>query len=172
MTATQVSEWVQRLKAGTLDLTDLRTVEEVRLPDVLDRILAFFPVRFLDRKQRNKWEIGLAQVRRRHTAAARSPSARTPLRKRTAATDTFQHCLLLTSESDHLTTLAALNLLRVRTPRGEDEPIELSSGAGFNLYRDPDGWKLKLLEERTISLSRKALHKHGWQLGTEQRAKP
>jgi len=57
-----------------------------------------------------------------------------------------------------------MSLLRVRTPRGEDEPVELSSGAGFSLYRDPDGWKIKLLDEKTVSLSRKVLQDRGWQL--------
>jgi len=169
MTAARVIEWVQRLNAVTLDLSDLKMIEEVRLPDVLDEISASFPVAFLNRGQRGKREIGLAQARRRHVTPARRHSSRTPLRKRTATTDTFQHCLFLTSESDHLTTLAAMNLLRVRTPHGDDEPVELSSGAGFSLYRDPDGWKIKLLEERTISLSRKALHEHGWQWDKEQR---
>jgi len=168
MTTTPVMEWVDRLRVGTLDVSDLKTLEEVRLADILDGLLKLFPVQFLNRKQRGKWEVGLAQVHRHNRPAAVARSSKTPLRKRTAASHTLEHCLLLTSESDHLTTLAAMNRLRVRTLRGKDEPVEFSSGAGFSLYRDPDGWKIKLLEERTIALSHKALHDRGWQLGMDE----
>jgi hypothetical protein len=77
---------------------------------------------------------------------------------------------LLTSESDRITTLAAMPLLRARVPRDRDEPIQLSCGAGFSLYADPDGWKLKLLEERTITLSRQALQERGWRLDLVEQA--
>jgi hypothetical protein len=163
-TISAIPEWVERLKEGTLDLTDLKSLEGIPPADVVAQITAFFPVKFLDRTQRNKRELGLAQVHRRRIPGPRKPNSRTPLRKQTAATDAFHRCVLLTCESDHLTTLAVMTLLRTRSPRAEEEPIALSSGAGFSLYHDPDGWKIKLLEEKTITLSRQSLHARGWQL--------
>jgi hypothetical protein len=167
MTAAQVDEWAERLKAGTLNLTDLGTAEGIHGSDIVNRLRSLFPIHFFERRQRSKWEVGLAQTRRRHATVGRASSSRTPLEKRTATTDTFHHCLFLTSESERLTTVAVMSLLRVRTPRGENELVELISGAGFSLYRDPDGWKIKLLQERSISLNRKALQERGWRLEPE-----
>jgi hypothetical protein len=50
MTTAPVEEWVERLRVGTLDLTDLRAVEELQLPDVLGRLRVHFPVQFLERQ--------------------------------------------------------------------------------------------------------------------------
>jgi hypothetical protein len=150
MIAPQLDDWVERLKFGTLDVSDLRLIEALRLPNILERLSGSYPIRFLFRQQRTKQEIGLARTHR-------------VVRRQAGTTHTFQDCLLLTSESDQITTLAAMPLLRVRVRRSS-EGIDLDCGAGFSLYRDPDGWKIKLLEERTIRLSRQALSVRGWRL--------
>jgi hypothetical protein len=164
MTTTQALPWLQGLRAGTLDISDLRNVEEARLEVVLREVTALFPVQFLDRRQRNKREVGLAQSKRRRPGRVGAAHSKKPLRKRIATTDTFQRCLLLTGEAGQLTTLAFMTQLVVRTPQGVDEAIELECGAGYSVYRDPDGWKSKLLEQRTISLTPPALRERGWQL--------
>jgi hypothetical protein len=90
-------------------------------------------------------EVGLAQARQRQK---------------------YLHCLLLAIEGDRLTSLAAMTCLRIRRLPGTADSWELTCGGGFNLYHDPDGWRLKLLEERTISLSEETLRKRGWSLGS------
>jgi hypothetical protein len=147
-----------------LDLSDFRALEEVRLGDLLAGLTELFPVRLLARQQRAKRETGLARSHRRRRLAPRKARSRARARPADSVTDTFEHCLFLTGESEHLTTLAVMSQLRARTPGGRDEAVQLSCGAGFSLYRVPDGWKIKLLEERTISLSRQALHERGWRL--------
>jgi hypothetical protein len=137
--------WVQRIKSGTLNVADLADLTDLDAEEVVDRLSELYPVRFLEGSQRNKREVGLAQVRRRQK---------------------YLHCLLLTTESDRLTSLAAMTCLRVRRLPGPPDNWELTCGAGFNLYHDPDGWRLKLLEERTISLSDETLRKRGWSLGS------
>jgi hypothetical protein len=161
MTAVHVDEWVERLKAGTLDVTDLGTVERLHMAEAVDRLQTLFPVQFLERRQRSKWEVGLAQSHRRHTRTAQSAAG-----SGKAVTETFRHCLFLTGEAERLTTVAAMGLLRARIPSGH-ERVELTSGAGFSLYRDPDGWKIKLLEERTVALDRANVQHRGWRLATE-----
>jgi hypothetical protein len=75
----------------------------------------------------------------------------------------------VTSEAERLTTVAFLDLLTVSIPRGTDEPVELTSGSGYSLYHDPDGWKVKLLVERSISLNRATLRERGWHFETAER---
>ena len=137
--------WVQRIKSGTLNVADLDDLTDADAAEVVDRLSELYPVRFLEGRQRNKREVGLAQARQRQK---------------------YLHCLLLTTEGDRLTSLAAMTCLRVRRLPGSPDNWELTCGAGFNLYHDPDGWRLKLLEERTISLSDETLRKRGWSLGS------
>ncbi len=61
-------------------------------------------------------------------------------------------------------SLAAMPCLCVRRPAEPADSWEVTCGAGFNLYHDPDGWRLKILKERTISLSEETLQKRGWSL--------
>jgi hypothetical protein len=97
----------------------------------------------LEGHTKNKTEIGLAQKRR----------ARRYLR-----------CIVLTFEFDRLTSLASMTYLRFRRSARQPEVRELASGAGFNLFRDIDGWKIKLLEERKVTLPDTSLRKRGWHL--------
>lgn len=135
--------WVQRIKSGTLNVSDLDDLTDLDAEEVVDRLSELYPVRFFEGSRRKKREIGLAQVRQRQK---------------------YLHCLLLTTEADRLTSLAAMTCLRVRRLPGSADHWELRCGAGFNLYHDPDGWRLKLLEERTITLSQEMLRKRGWSL--------
>jgi hypothetical protein len=136
---------VQRIKSGTLTVADLDDLTDLDTEEVVDRLSEWCPVRFLEGRQRNKREVGLAQARQRQK---------------------YLHCLLLTTEADRLTSLAAMTCLRVRRLPGSADSWQLTCGAGFNLYHDPDGWRLKLLEERTILLSDETLRKRGWSLGS------
>jgi hypothetical protein len=143
MISTTSETWAQRIKSGTLNVSDLEDLAQLNAEDVVDDLSRLYPERFLDGHQRSKREIGLAQSRRRQK---------------------YLHCLLLTSEGSRITSLAAMTRLRVRRLPGSPDRWEVACGAGFNLYHDPDGWRLKLLEERTISLSEETLCKRGWTL--------
>jgi len=137
--------WVQRIKSGTLNVSDLECLTQLNAEDLVDDLSQSYPLRFLEGCQRSKREVGLAQSRHRQK---------------------YVHCLLLTSEAGQITSLAAMTCLRVRRLPEPADSWEVTCGAGFNLYHDPDGWRLKLLEERTIALSEEMLRKRGWSLRT------
>jgi hypothetical protein len=61
MSTRQTSDWVQRMRAGTLELFDLKAFEKLQIADLSDQLCAAYPVRFLERHHRTKKEIGLAQ---------------------------------------------------------------------------------------------------------------
>lgn len=152
MSSSQTTDWVHRLEVGTLDLFDLKTFENLRIEELVRELGESYPVRFLDRSSGHRREIGLARKTRR--------SNRWDSRL-------LLGCLLLTSESDLMTTLAAMTRLRFRPVRPTPGVFELTSGAGFSLYHNPDGWRIKLLKERTVSLGVQTLREKGWLLWPE-----
>jgi hypothetical protein len=147
MSIQQTRDWVQRLQAGTLELFDLEAFENLRIDDLTRELGSAFPLRFLQRRRGTKQEIGLAQNQ--------SSSRRWP-------TILLRQCLLFTSESGLMTAMAAMTQLRFRPSQQQEGTFELASGAGFSVYHDPDGWRIKLLQERTVSLTRKTLRDRGW----------
>jgi hypothetical protein len=144
MSTQHVHDWVQRLQVGTLELFDLEAFEKLRVDELLHDLGPAYPVRFLERQQRSKREVGLAQ------------------RQRSGRTKRMYQCLLLTTESNRMTGMAVMTFLRFRPSPQQQGMYDLTSGAGFSLYHDPDGWRIKLLQERTVSLRRKSLMERGW----------
>ncbi|MCS6977961.1 MAG: hypothetical protein NZM31_13270 [Gemmatales bacterium] len=156
MTTTQLEEWAAKLQAGTLDVSDLDLLAELRLPSVIDQLKESHPFRFLHRVEpRRRTEIGLARRHRR-------------LRVGSTTTHAYRDCLMLTAEKDRITTWAYLASVKARVCDTESDPITFVSGGGFSLYHDPDGWKIKPLEERTVTLSRETARGRGWLLEPER----
>lgn len=141
MATVQLESILDTLKAGVIEASDLVWLEQLPSAEVLAELSAQYPVKFLESQGKEKWEVGRAQsCRRRH----------------------YQQCLLLTSEHGRVTTLGMMTFLRVRHAKLTPGVVEFISGGGFSLYRDPDGWKLKLLRERTVKLPKQLLVKRGW----------
>ncbi|GEM_PF-6170454 len=152
MSTAQAISWVDKIKTGAVDLSDLESLDNVALEEVVEQLRPAFPVCFLDRRLRDKREIGLAQKWRSY-ASKQGPAQ---------SSQVFRNCRLLTCETGNLTTVTTMTFLRVRPSSQKPESLELDSGAGYSLYRDPDGWKIKLMEERTVHLPVPLLKKHGW----------
>ena len=147
MSTQQKQDWVQRLQVGTFELFDLEAFEKLQIEELTRELGTAYPLSFLKRQQRTKQEIGLAQ--------SQSTSKRWPSKL-------LRQCLLFTSESGRMTAMAVMTHIRFRpSQRGI---FELTSGAGFSVYHDPDGWRIKLLQERAVSLTRKSLRERGWLL--------
>ena len=149
MSTQQIQDWAQRLQVGTLELFDLEAFEKLQIEDLTRELGSVYPLRFLKRQHRAKQEIGLAQ--------SQSSSKRWPSKL-------LHQCLLFTSESGRMTAMAVMTHIRFRFRPSQQGIFELTSGAGFSVYHDPDGWRIKLLQQRTVSLTRKNLRERGWLL--------
>ena len=147
MSTQQIQDWAQRLQVGTLELFDLEAFEKLQIEDLTRELGSVYPLRFLKRQHRAKQEIGLAQ--------SQSSSKRWPSKL-------LHQCLLFTCESGRMTAMAVMTHIRFRP--SQQGIFELTSGAGFSVYHDPDGWRIKLLQQRTVSLTRKNLRERGWLL--------
>lgn len=141
MATVQTESWIQKLTVGTMDVSDLAALEQLRKDDILNQLLPLFPHHFLNHRRKDKSEVGMAKnLHRTNGNMAR-----------------YKTCIILTFEKDHITTMAWMKFLRIRPARNRPGQFELFSGAGLSLYRDPDGWKIKWLEEATVILSRETL---------------
>lgn len=157
MSIHHIHDWLQRLQVGTLELFDLKTFEKLPIDDLATELSTVYPVRFLKRQYRTKKELGLAQ------SWSRSNRWVTLL---------LHQCLLLTSELGLMTAMAVMTHVRFRPSRQEEGVFEFTSGAGFSVYRDPDGWRIKLLKERTVSLAKETLKARGWLLDGIETSRP
>jgi hypothetical protein len=149
MSTQPMQNWAQRLQVGTLELFDLEAFEQLKIEDLARELGVAYPIRFLEKHHGNKQETGLAQ--------SQSGSKRW-------ATKLLHHCLLLTSESGLMTAVAVMTQIRFKPSQQQHGKYELASGAGFSVYHDPDGWRIKLLQERTVLLTQETLRKRGWLL--------
>jgi hypothetical protein len=68
--------------------------------------------------------------------------------------------------------MAVRTHIRFRPSRERASEFELASGAGFSVYHDPDGWRIKFVQEHTVSLTEGALHTRGWILNGTRDPKP
>jgi len=140
---TKTERWKQELKKGVLEVTNLQILGTMTSEAVLTELRSIFPILFLEGRKQNKLEIGLAQRRKGHR---------------------YQRCVIVTFEFDRLTSLASMTYLRIRRSATQPRARELASGAGFNLFRDLDAWKVKLLEERKVALPDASLRRRGWSI--------
>jgi len=145
----KVAGWAERLRAGTIELFDLKAFEKVPIDELCEQVCDAYPVRFLERRRDGKQEVGLAQ--------SQSSNKRW-------STQLLHQCLLLTSESGLMTAMSVMTELRFKKSSKLEGAIELTSGPGFSVYHDPDGWRIKLLKERTTSLKHASLKERGWLL--------
>jgi hypothetical protein len=135
--------WIRTMQAGVVDVAGLKALDRVKMDGLVRELDKTNPIRFLDRRHGDKWEIGVAE-------SGKSDGKLTT-------------CLFITAEAGQITTVAAVADIQLTPPRRGAASYVIACGAGYSLYRDPDGWKLKLLETRTVRLSKTELTKYGWQ---------
>jgi hypothetical protein len=132
---------LESLKSGAINVSDITLLEQLDTEQLVDELSTYYQIQFLDRRVGKKWEVGLAKDR---------------------VNDDFHRCLMLTSERGHLTTIAVMACLQIQESLSSPGIYEMTSGGGFSLYRTPDGWRIKSLDEKRVSLKRDSLKKRGW----------
>lgn len=106
----------------------------------------------LDRRLRNRHEVGVAKSRRTIASSVRGGSA----------AHHYSNCLFQNSEHGLLTGLTILP--KVRRRRIANQRFEIVSSAGLSIFHSPEGWVLAALPERTVVLDQSLLMKRGWNL--------
>lgn len=151
MATTQIDKWAQELRSGIFNVADFNRMGKFKIDDVLAELTVLFPHKFLEHETQKSHEIGLALW---HGRVARAGQK--------GVSHTYRHCLLLKSQAGVLTGLTLMWKLRFRPSPTEKKSFEFLSGAGMSVFRSPDGWVIKVLEEKTVSLPERLLLKRGW----------
>lgn len=131
----------ENLKSGAVNVSDIAMLEQLDIEQLVGELSSHYPVRFLNHRIGEKWEVGLAKDR---------------------VSDELQRCLMLTSERGHLTTIAVIAFIDFQQSASTPDLCDMTSGGGYSLYRTPDGWKIKSLDEKQVSLKRDVLKNRGW----------
>lgn len=168
MVTTPVDELLQRLKAGAYDPADVKTLESATFDEVLAELAAQYPVRFQERRLKNKREIALARSVHLETAAPAKAAFVTFL----LMVPVYRHCIFLSGEGQRITGISVLSRMRARPVRTPFEGLALASGRGFKLDHTPDGWRLKVMARQTVKLSNEFLLKRGWCFDALQQLMP
>ena len=160
MLTAQKKELLQRLRAGHFDPADTEELERTPCSELLAELEPDYPFRFQQRRIRDKWEVGMARSFGFKLAASFSENAVFPI---LLMLPVFRDCLLLSGEAQSVTGVAVATRLIVKPRRKPARALVLTTGRGFKLDRLPDGWAIKPVEKRTVTLTEEFLRKRGWQ---------
>src|SRR5438105_14641973 len=106
MPATETAELLRRLRSGRLDPAEAAALGRLKAADLLAEIVGLYPLRFQERRLREKWEIGSARSLRWELAARRPPGTLLPI---WFLVPVWRHCVLLSGEGDSVTGVAAIS---------------------------------------------------------------
>ena len=70
---------------------------------------------------------------------------------------------MISSYDDEISELTWANRIHLRPPQADSDGLIVRFGKGFKLEKTIDGWTIKPLLQRRVSLSASVLKKHGWQ---------
>ncbi len=159
MLATQVKELLHRLRSGTLESADAALFDQIPFSEFIPEIRTLYPVLFQERAVGRKLEVGMACSVQLEIAAHRLPKSLVPA---AYLLPVLRRCLFVSSYGDSITEITATSSLHVRPVWGADNEVQLRMSRGFKLDRTPDGWAIRPLQRRAVTLSEDFLLRRGW----------
>jgi len=160
MPATETAELLRRLQSGRVDLAEAAALEQVKAGELLVQLSRVYPLRFQERRLREKWEVGMARSLRWELAVQKPAGTLLPI---WLLIPVWRHCVMLSGEGDDVTGVAVISRLAARPLRKPFLGLALTTGRGFKLDKALEGWILKPEKRRTVKLTEEFLQKRGWQ---------
>lgn len=160
MSKDQITEYLRRLRSGSLNAEGAAFFDQFSAADFLQQVRDHYPVVFQQRSIGRKAEHGLARsLQFELTVPANGQQMFPPVH----LFPVFRHCLLISTYDDYLSGIALAKTLRIRPSSSGPGPLVVTLGSGFKLDKMPDGWVLKTLARRSTVLSEAFLRSRGWQ---------
>ncbi|MBI1831691.1 MAG: hypothetical protein HYR84_09600 [Planctomycetes bacterium] len=169
MLTAQTEELLSRLKVGTFDSADVQALENTGADDFVAGLDASYPMRFQERRLRDKWEVGVSSSLRFELVSLSPKRACFPI---LVLAPVFRNCLFVSSEAGFVTGLSWATRLSIRPVRQLFPGVIMTTGRGFKLDLTPDGWVLKAFEKQTVKLTDEFLQNRGWRFEAIERLKP
>jgi hypothetical protein len=159
MIATQTKEFLQRLRQGVPTEDDRTFLENARADDLIAELRSVYRLTFQERHIGRKWEVSLARSLRTELVARPIP---TSVFVSFEVVQVYISCLMLNIEDNLVTGISRLGRLALRTVAEPTPGLSLTTGRGYKLDFTPDGWSLKRLKKRTVTLTEPFLRNRGW----------
>ena len=163
MPTTQTKDLLHQLRSGTWDVANASQLEQTPWNEFVAELRALYPVMFQERLVDTKREIGLARSLQFQLAVRRLPDSLFTL---PCLLPVLRRCLFANSYEETLSEITISTGIRVRPAGGSSRNVILKMGRGHKLDRTPDGWVLKPLEMRSVTLTEAFLSKRGWRFDT------
>jgi hypothetical protein len=159
MITTETEELLRQLRSGNLDTTNLSGLESHSASELIFDLKSRYSLLFQERHIGRKCEVGLARSRRVELDIRRTPNT---LFASASLQPVLSRCLFLSSYDDAISEITIIASLHLHPKSGSDNQVILKMGKGFKLDRTPDGWTLKALQRRSVTLTEVFLAKRGW----------
>lgn len=159
MIAAETKELLRRLRSGKMDVADTGALEKLSANYFIEDIKNFYNILFQERQVGNKQEVGLARSLKVEFSVRGLPNS---LFAPVSPHPVLSKCLFVSSYEDSISEITVAASIHVLPRGGEAKEVILKLGRGHKLDRTPDGWMIKPLERRSVTLSESFLSKRGW----------
>jgi hypothetical protein len=142
-----------------LDQAKISTLEHLSAAEFVKELRLKYFVLFQQRRVGHKHEIGLARSLSLELARRRLPNSYLPL---FFFMPVLRQCMFVSSYDDRITEITAVASIQVIPGGGDSLDVTLRMGLGHKLDKRPDGWFVKKLKKRPVTLSEAFLAARGW----------
>jgi hypothetical protein len=153
MLSEELQNHLQSLRTGRRDQALTVYLDQVSARALIAGLKAAYSVVFQERTVEQKHEIGMSQERKyvlQHSGDE-IPAI--------AAPASLVHCLFISDYHDKVSEITWAGRIQVRNAPGG---LALTYGKGYKLDRTVDGWTIKPLRIRNVTLSEELLSARGW----------
>ena len=156
MSKVQLARWLKDAQKGIFNIPQL---EQLDFPKAITATFLIVSLQVVRAHSLDHFfEVGFAE-----TQEAAKEKGKTDQQ----SIHTYVHCVFLTSDSGALTGVTFLGRIHCRPSPNKNGSFELASSSSVSVFKSPDGWVVKSLEEKTISLDEQVMTKRGWLFGAK-----
>jgi len=155
----EIKDLLRQLRSGKLDVANAPSLEQLSAGDLVADLREMYPLVFQERRIRNKHEIGMARSISLETSYHQIPNSHF---FDVRLFRTLRKCVFMSSYNDSLGEITTISHIQVVPKGGADLDVTLKMGGGYKLDKTPDGWTVRRLKRRTITLNEPFLLRRGW----------
>jgi hypothetical protein len=155
----EIKDLLRQLRSGKLDVASAPSLEQLSPGDLAANLREVYPLVFQERRIRDKYEIGMARSISLETTLRQIPNS---LFLHVRSFLTLSKCVFISSYHDSLGEITTISHIQVVPKGGAALDVTLKMGGGYKLDKTPDGWAVRRLKRRTITLTEPFLVKRGW----------
>jgi hypothetical protein len=159
MMTQDVKGLVRRLRSGVLDTADTSALERVSASEFIADLKTVYHVLFHERHVGRKYEVGMARSLQFELAARKTSGSLFPA---VHLLPVLRNCLFVSAYDNVLGEVTSAASVHVMPQGDASGNVIVRMGRGFKLDRSPDGWVLKPLKTREVTLTEAFLAKRGW----------